>query len=480
MIQKLNQKLEKWKFDKKSIRFIFWKYFFLFTIFILALLWLLQIVFLDRFYESMKTSEVTKIGNYLTEEYGKDGFESKILNYSETKGMKIQVIDQGGHLFYPITWIQITFNPKVLSDLEFNSIFGKIISGDTKSEVMTYHFKDLDAPSIVYAGYLGEIGSHDLFLLIQTPLDPVDSTIDVLKTLLIIVSILSFFFAVLLSFFISKRLSKPLVEMSKTAQKLGSGDYDVHFDNYEYTEIDELSHTLNYATKELTNTIEVRKDLIANVSHDLKTPLTVIKSYGEMIRDISGDNEKMRLSHINTIIDEADHLTLLVNDLLDLSKLESNLEEIKFEEIDLEKISENVISRFKVYLSRDDFDFKIQVKGIPKILGDEKRISQVIYNFINNSISYSGDSKEILILIEEVGQYIQFHCIDKGIGIEEKELNSIWDRFYRASGNHTRPVVGTGIGLSIVKNILEIHGFKYGVKSKKGEGSDFYFIAKKI
>ena len=471
------QEDKKIKIDRNSIMFKFWKYFSGFAAAILITLWLLQIVFLNNFYESMKIHEVTKIGNYLRSEYNSSDFEYQILNYSQKKGMNIEVIDEEGHLIYPFNWVEALFRPKVMDEQTFNKFFSSIINGREKYRVFTVKFPNLENPTLVYAGYLGKTDNVKYFITIKTSLDPVDSTIDILKKMLIIVSILALGLSIVLSYFISKRLSKPLIDMSKTAKNLGCGKYDVSFKKGDYTEIDDLADTLNYATNELTKTIEMRKDLIANVSHDLKTPLTVIKSYGEMIRDISGNNEEKRNEHIETIIREADNLTSLVNDLLDLSKMESKLEDIKFMPFDLKETVQNVINRFELLEEQKGYYIEFISSGNCVIMGDKKKIEQVVYNLINNAMNYSRDDKTITVKVVEENKKVRFDCIDRGIGIKEEDLNEIWERFYRVRDNHTRPTVGTGLGLYIVKNILELHNFKYGVNSKINEGSDFYFIA---
>ena len=112
-------------------------------------------------------------------------------------------------------------------------------------------------------------------------------------------------------------------------------------------------------------------------------------------------------------------------------------------------------------------------------MGDRSKINQVIYNLINNAINYSPVNKEIKLVIKGDENTTEFHCIDKGIGIKEADIKGIWDRFYRVRNNHTRPEIGTGLGLYIVKTIMELHGFEYGVYSKINEGSDFYFVGNK-
>lgn len=467
------------RIDKNSILFKLWKYFVSFAALILISIWLFQTVFLSSFYETMKIHEVTKVGNQLRAEYESEDFETKLSNYANTKGLEIKVLDETGAWVFPLRLFdEFIERPRMIWE-NFDKFFGSLKRDNRIYKIYTVRYENLKDPSIIYAGYLGNTNGEDYYLYINSVLKPVDATVDVIRRMLIIISFISLVMALIISYFVSKRLSRPLVRMSNTAKELAKGDYKVEFRKGEYTEIDDLSNTLNYAKDELTKTIEMRKDLVANVSHDLKTPLTVIKSYGEMIRDISGPNEELRNKHLETIISEADNLTALVNDLLDLSKVESNLEEIKKEEFNLEDSLYYVLDRFKINKNFSEYKFNIKSEGNTKIKADKSKINQVIYNLINNAINYSPDNKEIEIVIKGDSMFTEFHCIDNGIGIKEEDINGIWDRFYRVRDNHARPEIGTGLGLYIVKTILELHDFEYGVHSKFGEGSDFYFIATK-
>lgn len=460
---------------KNSILFKLWRYFIGFAAMIFIMLWLFQIVFLNYFYESMKINEITRIGTTIQNEFDSEDFAEVLTTYALTKSLKITVVDEYGH--YRMTNDTVLEYMPPMSKLRFDAEYGRLEDEGLKYIIKTSKIPKLDNSLIEFNGYLGNIAGIKYYITISSVLEPVDSAIDILKEQLFLVSIISLVLAMIMSFFISKRLSEPIVQMSKTAIAIGKGNYDIMFKKGDYQEIDDLSDTLNYATGELKKTLQLRKDLLANVSHDLKTPLTVIKSYGEMIRDISGDNKEKRNEHIEVIIEEADHLTKLVNDLLDVSKLESSVANYEITTFDLGDIVDALVVRFTNY--RSDFDFEIIKTGNLKIEADYKRIEQVVYNLISNAINYSGESKKLILKTEETEEGVRFDCIDFGIGIKEEDIEGIWDRFYRGSGNRTRSKVGTGLGLFIVKSILEGHGFEYGVTSKENEGSNFYFIAKK-
>ena len=457
--------------DQKSIRVKFLMYFSGMALFILILLWLLQIVFINSFYESMKIRDTEKVGRAVTTRFGKEDFEDTLLRYSFEKNLSLQVYNEKGGLVFPLNPLDYMYQP-MISGEDFFTYFQPLLKNDKTEETYVNDYKNEESSSILYVSYLGVEAGEKYFLAVSTNVDPVDSTVEILKDQLIIVSTISLVLAFILSLYLSSRLARPLSDMAKTARALGQGNYDVQFKEQDYTEMNDLARTLNYATGELTDALEMRKDLIANVSHDFKTPLTVIKSYGEMIRDISGDNKALREKHVETILEETDYLTHFVNDLLDLSRVESGLGQLDLEPVDLKALTKDVLCRFK-NLERTGYTFAIHGEGT--VVCDKNKMRQVIYNFITNAVNYSTDKKRIDIYMIEQRGYITYCVRDYGRGMADEDHDKIWERFYRGRDNHERQVVGTGLGLFICKNILDLHGFDYGVKSKLGVGSTFYF-----
>ena len=187
---------------------------------------------------------------------------------------------------------------------------------------------------------------------------------------------------------ISTRISKPIIRIKNTALNFSRGNYDVTFEEGTYNEINELSHVLNHTAKELTKNEELRRDLIANVSHDLKTPLTIIKSYAEMIEDISGDNKIKREEHLKVIVDETDRLTLLVDDILDLSKMEAGTVEFEMEKFNLSETVAGVYEKFRVFSEFKNYNFVIDCPDDIIVTGNKKRITQVIYNLVGNALTH--------------------------------------------------------------------------------------------
>ncbi|NLN15202.1 MAG: sensor histidine kinase [Tissierellia bacterium] len=461
--------------DRKSLKFKMWTYFIIFAAAIMLLLWLLQIVFINSYYETMKTNEIKRIGNSLVREYGKEGFEDLLYTTSLNEGIVINILDQEGRLVYPLDLIDIIIQPRLDYRL-YMEFLVNLSKAENNYVVYTREDPRLENPTLIYGAILENPQGSNYFLYIKSTLQPIDSTVNVLKDQLLMVTAISFVLALILSFIIAGKFTRPIENITEAAKKLAEGNYNIQFEKGYYTEIDNLADTLNFATGELSKTEELRRDLIANVSHDLRTPLTLIKSYGEMIRDISGNDEVKRNSHIKTIIDEADRLTRLVNDLLDLSKIQSGIDKIKLNKFNIRETTERVLERFHYFKNEEGFVFTLNSPKKAMALGDEEKIEQVIYNLISNAVNYSQDEREIVINILDREEEVYFEVIDRGVGIPKEELPNIWDRYYKVD---KRAKVGTGIGLSIVKSILVAHKAQFGVESELGKGSKFYFTLRK-
>lgn len=313
------------------------------------------------------------------------------------------------------------------------------------------------------------------YVYVFSMLEDINNTSKLLKAQIIYIVFVVIILAILIAFFISKRITKPIEEITDKAKRLADGEYDVKFRKNGVTEIDDLADALNYVGSEIGKTDEFRRDLMANVSHDLKTPLTMIKAYSEMVRDISYKNKKKREEHLDIIIAETDRLNTLVNDILTLSKLQANAEVLNVEEFDLNLEIENILKRYQIIKETENYIINYEGVKNAVIRADRMKINQVIYNLINNAINYTGEDKTVNIRLIEKATVYRIEIEDHGKGIEEKDINYIWDKYYKQEKNHQRNVIGTGLGLSIVKNILTIHGFKYGVNSVKKKGSTFYF-----
>ena len=315
----------------------------------------------------------------------------------------------------------------------------------------------------------------NFYLFVNSPLEPVDSIIRFFQEQYFIYTVIVVVLSLIVSLLISKRLSKPIIDMNKSAKKLATGNYDVHFNESYFSETNELAGTLNSATEKLSKVDELRKDLIANVSHDIKTPLTMIKAYAEMIKDISGDNKDKREEHLDVIISEVDYLDHLVNDMSTLSKVQSGNYELHQENFDLSLKIREIVKLNNVTIQEHKLNVIENIPDEMIIYADEVKIGQVIYNFLSNAIKNTDENKNIYINAFRIEDKVRVEIVDEGTGINSDDLPYIWDRYYKIDKQFVRKHESTGLGLAIVKAILDTHKAKYGVESIKGKGSMFYF-----
>ena len=321
------------------------------------------------------------------------------------------------------------------------------------------------------ASIVNSADGNQYIFFVNTILTPVQSTISTLQTLFFVISLIVIAMAIALAYYLSRKIASPIRTTNEQAKQLALGNYEVRFDNHEYVEIDELNETLNYATRELKKVEDLRKELIANMSHDLRTPLTMISGYGEMMRDIPGENNA---ENVQVIIDEADRLKNLVNEILDMSKLQVGVQSLEITQFDIVSQVKQICQRIEKML-KGEFEIHLEEIDSVWIDGDEIKLMQVIYNLITNAINYSGERKEIMIHQRVENDKYYFAVQDYGVGISKEMLPYVWDRYYKGNKVHVRAKVGSGIGLSIVKGILELHKAEYGVDSEEGKGSTFWF-----
>lgn len=462
----------------KSLKWTVFRYLIGFSIFILLFLWIFQILFLKYYYEIYKTNELEQtIENInIKFKYDKADLYDTLEQYSYDRGICSEVMLNG--------IVTYTTNPQNRGCLNIYNQTNKLkiekekvsfLKGNDNVFRLRIINEKLTNKTLVYGTKLDE----NTTIFINTSIDPIDSTVTILKNQFSIITFMVIILAIIIAYFISNKLTGPIHNLTKNSKELSKGNFNISFDTK--TDIEELkvlSSSLDYTKNVLKQNEELRRDLMANVSHDLKTPLTMIKAYAEMVKDISYKNKEKRESDLNVIIDEVDRLNLLVNDILNLSKLESNIESLNIEKFDLSKLINIIIERFKIFSLTEDFTF---ITNVPKKLiieADKQKIEQVIYNLIGNAINYTSDTKKIYINAYYKKDEIRVSITDIGKGIKEKDLKNIWDKYYKSDKKHRRNTIGTGLGLSIVKHILELHNYKYGVITKKNKGTTFYFNIK--
>ena len=455
---------------KNSLATKIFKYLAIFSLFILVFLFFFQVIFIDTFYEWTKTRTIKNLSKDILVTERDTSLYDKLDRVSYKENVCIELTNSNGDNLYSSNGNNCR--------LRSRTIKGNFINSNKESKTYNLVNNFTKEKSIMSATKL----SNNLYIFISTSLIPLDSTINIIEQQLIVVSIVVLLLSIVVAYFISKRLSLPITKISKAAKLISKGKLKTKFETTsDIKELVDLTNALNDMKDELSKTEELQKDLMANVSHDLKTPLTMIKAYAELILDININDKEKCKNNLNIIIEEVNRLNELVNDILALTKVENDLDKLDISSFDLIKLIEKIVKQHNIYVIKDGYNIEFIHDNIKELVieADKKKIEQVIYNLLNNALNYTGKDKKVIIKVEDDDKDYTIMVIDSGKGIDKKEIDHIFDRYYRSKKNHKRYVYGTGLGLSIVKNILLLHNFDYGVTSKKNKGTTFYFKIKK-
>ena len=456
---------------------------------LLLVLWLFQVVFMDKFYEAIKKGEVMEVGQTIEDNVTSSNLYQIMDNLSESRNLCIILTDATGRRLYSKNamdpnatigdltgqdYVKLGLAAKKKGGQMFADLYEVIMVSKPMSDYSMSHAFEFKSPKAGAVTYVKVITyeAREYVLLVNSFISPVSATVSTIRTQLVYVTVIMIVLAFILSIFIAKKIASPIIHINDAAKALATSSNEIVFEGKGYKEIEELSATLSYASTELTKTESFRRELIANVSHDLRTPLTLISGYAEMMRDLPGENNP---ENTQVIIDEATRLTALVNDMLDLSKLQAGTQKMDKHVYNLTQNIQETMKRYKALTEKEGYQITFEYEEEVQIEADELKMSQVVYNLINNAINYTGVDKIVAVRQKIVDNKVRIEVIDTGAGIAKENIPYIWDRYYKVDKTHKRAAIGTGLGLSIVRNILDAHNATYGVESELTKGSTFWF-----
>ncbi len=477
-----------------------------FSVLVIALLWVFEVVFLDKIYRAIKISSIRSTADNMR------GLSDERLIQMSTEasssvGLCFSIYDEnlnvlaqehiGGQcvvhnlsqktvaMFYGATGefdgcrFESHLSAKEITDIlkrhEHSLNYFSFPSGFFFEREPALSASSDAYDCVLYSQIFENNQGRQRYALISAILLPIESTVQTIRFELNILIGILVLVSVLMAVILSKTISAPIAKLNKASKSLPDGHFDGR-DIKGYREVEELAETLHRSALEIQQVDRLRKELIANVSHDLRTPLTLISGYSEVMRDIPGENTP---ENLQVVIDESHRLSELVTDLMDLSKLEAGMEQLNRERIELISFVRRILNRYEKMTGFQGYSllFETAVDQI-FVLADPVKLNQIVYNLVNNAINYCGDDKTVVVQIATSDEDAILRVIDHGDGIPQEKLEHIWDRYYRADQNHKTSTVGTGLGLSIVKKLLSLHNSNFGVQSNVGKGSVFWFTLK--
>ena len=461
-----------------------------FTVVIFTVLWLLQTVFLQKFYNGMIIKNTVKVADKISEESRNSDITSYIDDVSRSNTILVFVTDTAGNILYSSDeykkghkfrndrmemaddHIERYDNYRELP-VNYDEFLSAVNSSDSGEAVIN------NDDSYVYGRLIDYYGYNDKAVLyLSTPLNAVGSTARIIRIQLIWVTLLSIIIAFVLALFMSKSFSKPVAQLNEKAHKLGEKDDDVDFNEGFCIELDELNTTLDSTSEKLKKNRDFQNELLANVSHDLRTPLTMIKGYAEMIRDISREDEKQRAEDVAVIVEEADRLTALVNEILEYSELQMSDSETVMNDVVLSDTVTSVADSFEKLYSKEGYVFERNIADNIHVKGNAARLQRAVYNLLDNAVRHAGEDKWTGVSLRTEKGNVIIEISDHGSGIAPDELEHIWDRYYTRRQRSGKGV--SGLGLAIVKQIISQHNGICRAESVVGTGSVFSIELKSI
>ncbi len=427
--------------DKLKLKWKIFAFLLGFCALLLIILWLFQTVFLTDMYKIIRKNEIKKAIALVEENIDSAGLQTVLNNLEAGK----EIIVMPAKEFAPPE--RMMQNDRGRRPPETITETKEFILQDGRTISLTFH----------------------------AMITPVDATVSTLQLQLYIITGIMLLLAVLIAVAISVRISRPIEEINKSAKILASGCYDTSFEGHGFLEIRELSDTLNIAASELSKVEKLRKELMANISHDLRTPLALIYSYAEMMHDFP---DEISAEQTEIIMKEVERLNSLVKDVMDVSRMETGTIEMNRELYNLTHSLKATTMRMAELVKKDGYTINFESKDDVFVVADEVKITQAFYNLLLNAITHGGSDKNVTVRQSVSGDFVKIEVEDSGEGITGEDLPHIWNRYYKVDKKHRRGITGTGLGLSIVKKIVDLHEGSCGVESEPGRGSIFWIMLK--
>lgn len=326
--------------------------------------------------------------------------------------------------------------------------------------------------------YVAEYDEQEqTYVRLAMPFSGVSQSALMLLPSFFIAFVIAFFFVWLMSKRMADSILKPLQEISAVIRKADFGKEKIEFQNYSYSELQEITDALQTMNNQIAKNLEnlerekqIRQEFFTNASHELKTPLTSIRGYSELLRQHAITDPDQIDYCLDCVLKESDHMTKLINDILTISKLEAKDYVVQKSHIKLKDLLENVLNSLSVQAKAMNLDIDASCENVT-VYANLDHIQGILYNLISNAIKYNKPNGKIIIIIKERLDNILIKVMDTGIGISKEDQEKVFQRFYRVDKQRSKIVAGTGIGLAIVKHIVQFYNGSISLKSKENEGT---------
>lgn len=358
------------------------------------------------------------------------------------------------------------------------SIADNVLKG--KNAVTELQIEGLEDPMLSVSVPWGEGENVYGGIILHAPIEGIERTFAQMRETILWATLFGVLLSTAMVSYLSWSISRPLRTIERTAAEIGRGNYTERVRVDTSDEISDLAQTINTMAEKLEKVEQeryhleqVRSDFLANVSHELRTPLTAMQGFLEALQDGLVEDEEARQKYYAVMYTETMQVNRLVDDLMDLMKLENNEVNLAKFPVDVADVMNKVAFSFRAEAEEKGLTIKVETEdGLPKIYADRDRVAQILKNFVKNAVKFT-EHGEIRLTAAAEEPYVRIQVSDTGIGISQDDLNRIWERFFKVDRGRSKNNKGTGLGLAIVKELVELHDGKWSVESELGQGSTF-------
>jgi two-component system sensor histidine kinase VanS len=457
-------------------------------IFFVALSLLLNSQYLGKYYLWQKKQSLLEINKQISKKYQGNPLKLslELEKLEQNKGLSIFFIDQDYRLIYS-TSMRIIEQPSIVLSVQPK------LNALAKGEYFTGILKDprLETNFLVLASRL----ENNEVLVLSTPLAAIDESTTIANKFFLFTGLITIVIGGVAVFLFARSFTKPILQLNDIAQRMSKLDFSKKYTVQSDDEVGQLGKSINSLSDQLDKAIfslteankklmadieqerridKMRKEFINNVSHELKTPIALIQGYAEGLKLNINEDEENKNYYCDVIMDEASKMNRLVKELLDLSQIESGYFNLDKTAFNLSSLIESVLDKYRPVLVEKGIKVELDIPESLTVNGDAVRIEQVLVNYLVNAINHTDDKKKIRIQTVIQNEKVRVSVCNSGEKIPDESLDKIWTSFYKVDKARTRSYGGTGLGLSVVKAIQELHGNSCGVENLE-DGVLFWF-----
>lgn len=456
--------------------------------------------YLEKYYIWHKKATLLEIKDKINDTYkgNPDTISNELENLERNRGITIYILDQNFAMKYNSSFrlFEDDLGRRAIqmpTRLPLNPVIEQKILSFSKGESFTDVSVDprLKTKFLVMASRL----SNNETLILTTPIVAISENTDIANRFFMLTGLITILLGGTAIYFFATKYTRPILEMNQIAQEMSRLNFSIKYPVKTDDEVGQLGKSLNSLSDQLDKAIselteanskliediererkidKMRKEFVSNVSHELKTPIALIQGYAEGLKLNVIEDEENKNFYCDVIMDEANKMNVLVKDLLDLSQIESGYFRIEKTAFEPHAMIQHVIERFRHIFNEKEIRPQIEIQGKETVVGDIVRMEQVLVNYLSNALNHVNEDKIIKLLLMHKGSKIRISVFNSGNPIPEESLDKIWTSFYKVDKARTREYGGTGLGLSVVKAIMELHHNAYGVINKDG-GVEFWF-----